>query len=328
MEKSILPRRSGPLLAVMAMGAALCPGAATAAGVTAGTLIQNNATATYTSGAAGGTIQSNTVTVRVDELLGVAVASLSSSPIATGSATAVLPFTITNTGNGSEAFKLTANPSVGGNPYDTVVQGIVIDINANGTYDPGIDQALTGGGQTTEITEDGALTVFVLVTLPAGATDTATSQIRLTAEAATGTGTPGTVIAGQGGGGGDAVVGSTGATANALASVTASLASVSLVKSAAIVDPFGGTAPVPGALVTYTIVASVSGTGEAETLHVTDTVPAGTTYQPGTLHLDATAMSDAADGDAGTASASGIDVALGTVAGGASHTIAFGVRIN
>jgi hypothetical protein len=39
-------------------------------------------------------------------------------------------------------------------------------------------------------------------------------------------------------------------------------------------------------------------------------------------------MSDAADGDAGTASASGIDVALGTVAGGASHTIAFGVRIN
>ena len=50
--------------------------AAHAAGVVAGTQIANTATATYDSGSASVSIQSNTVTVRVDELLNVAVTSL------------------------------------------------------------------------------------------------------------------------------------------------------------------------------------------------------------------------------------------------------------
>ena len=57
-------------------------------------------------------------------------------------------------------------------------------------------------------------------------------------------------------------------------------------------------------------------------------IPAGTTYQPGTLQLDAAALTDVADGDVGTASASGIDVGVGTVAGGSSHIVKFQVKIN
>ena len=89
------------------------------------------------------------------------------------------------------------------------------------------------------------------------------------------------------------------------------------------------TVAVPGATVTYTIVAHVTGSGTAEGVHVADVIPANTTYQAGTLTLNGTTLSDSVDGDAGTAGASGIDVALGNVTGGASDkTVSFKVKIN
>lgn len=299
-----------------------------ATGVTAGTLIENTASASYTSGATSGTVQSNTVTIKVDELLNVAVAGLTSSATASGSSPTVLAYSVTNTGNGAEQFNLTVTPSVTGNGFDAVVQSIVIDTNGNGTYDPGTDQVLAAGAATPTIASDASLTVFILVTLPSGATNTQTSQVRLTANAATGTGAPGTVITGAGAGGGDAVVGSSGASGNALDSLIASLGSMALVKSAVIADPFGGVKIVPGALVTYSLVATVSASGAVDNVHITDVIPAGTTYQAGSLKLAGSTLTDIADSDAGTASSSGIDVSLGTVPGSATKTVQFTVKIN
>lgn len=312
----------------LAIAIGLVPQAAQATGVTAGTLITNTASATYTSGAASGSVTSNTVSVKVDELLDVAVAGLTTTPLATGATNAVLEYRLTNTGNGSEAYKITVDPAVAGNNFDAVVQSIAIDSNGNGTYEPGTDAVLTSGSATPALAADGQLKVFVIVSLPAGATDGQTSQVRLTAEAVTGTGTPGTSFAGQGQGGGDAVVGASGGTANGLDSLVAALASVSLSKSASIVDPFGGAKIVPGSIVTYTLVATVSGSGQVNGLHVTDTYPSGTTYQAGTLKLDGSALSDASDADAGLANGTGIDVNLGTVTGGTTKTVKFDVKIN
>ncbi|MCY1673100.1 hypothetical protein OVA07_19010 [Novosphingobium sp. SL115] len=294
----------------------------------AGTLIENTATATYTSGSSGGTVTSNKVTVKVDELLDVAVATLSTTPSSASSAPAVLTYSVTNAGNGPEAFNLVANPQVSGNAFDGTVTAIVLDSNDNGVYDAGVDQVLTSGAATPALSPDGALKVFVLVTLPAGASDAQTSQVRLVASAVTGTGTPGSSFSGQGEGGGDAVVGLTTASANSLASLVASLANVALTKSAVIVDQFGTAKPVPGATVTYTIAANVTGSGSAEGLHIVDAIPAGTTYVPGSLKLDASALTDAADTDAGVGGTSGIDVALGTIAGGSTRTVNFAVTIN
>jgi len=62
---------------------------------------------------------------------------------------------------------------------------------------------------------------------------------------------------------------------------------------------------------------------------ITDVIPAGTTYAPGTLALDGSTLSDAADGDAGRASdADGINVSLGTVAGGTTRNVTFDVVID
>ena len=328
MTKQLSSRVATRTLALVSLGAVLVPGAAHATGVSAGTLIQNTASATYTSGASGGTVTSNTVSIKVDELLNVAVAGLTTTPAVAGQTSAVLEYSITNTGNGPEAFKLTADPAVPGNGFDAAIQSIVIDSNGNGVYDAGVDQVLAPGASTPLIAADGSLKVFVIVSLPAGASDGQTSQVKLTADAATGTGTPGAVFAGQGDGGGDAVVGSTGASSNANDNLIASLATVALAKSAVINDQFGGHQPVPGAVVTYTLSATVSGTGQAAGVHIIDAIPTGTTYQPSTLTLDAAPLTDANDVDAGQASASGVDVNLGTVNGGSTKTVTFNVKIN
>lgn len=319
------------LICPLALVAALCaatPSVSLAAGIDAGTLIQNTAQATYQTTSGTQTIDSNTVTVRVDELLDVSIASLDAGPVSTAPGAEVLTFEITNTGNGPEAFLLTANPAVAGNDFDTVIDAIAVDTNNNGVYDAGIDQILTGPETTAVLDPDATLTVFVLVTVPAGAADTDTSEVTLTAVAATGTGAPGTVFPGAGEAGSDAVVGANGAQASANGALIVGITTVSLVKSATVRDPFGGTAPVPGAVITYTISAVVTGSGSVDDLVVTDAFPAGTTYVTSSLALGGSALTDASGDDAGEASATGIAVDLGTVAGGTTQEITFDVSID
>lgn len=299
-----------------------------AAGIDAGTLIQNTAQASYDTAGGPQTIQSNTVSIRVDELLDVSVASLDAGPVAATPGSAVLAFTVTNTGNGPEAFRLAANPSVAGNDFDTTVDGIAVDTNGNGVYDVGVDQILTGPETTAVLDPDMSVTVFVLVTVPPTATDTQTSEITLDAQAVTGTGTPGTSFAGAGVGGADAIVGANGAQANANGGLLVGITTVALVKSALISDPFGGNAAVPGAVITFSISAVVTGSGSVSNLLVTDSFPAGASYRPGTLALGGSGLTDAAGDDAGEASATGISVDLGTVPGGTTRIITFDMTID
>lgn len=318
--------RTFALRTFAAFGVASLPSVTIAAGVPAGTLIENTARASYNTGGATQSLDSNTVTVKVDELLDVAVASKDASAISIASS-AALSFTITNTGNGSEAFVLTADPNVAGNGFATTVTSLAVDTNGNGVYDAGVDAMLANGGTSPSIDPDTPLTVFVLVTSP-GSADGTTSQVNLLAQAATGTGTPGTVFPGAGEGGGAAVVGSTGADDEARGSLVASAVSVALVKTATVSDPFGGTQPVPGARITFRIVATASGSGSANDLVITDAIPASTTYAANTLALDTTPLTDLADSDAGTASAAGISVNLGTTASGTSRAVTFDVIVN
>ena len=295
--------------------------------VDAGTIIQNTAQATYSTPDGPATITSNTVELAVDELLAVTLTSLDGGPIAATPGTETLTFELTNTGNGPEAFILTANPLIAGNDFDTTVDSIAVDTNGNGIYDPGVDQILTGP-ETTRLLDAGeAITVFVNVIVPNTVSDGEQSNIELTADAVTGTGAPGDTFPGQGEGGVDAVVGSGGATATASGSLLAGITTVELIKSQSVVDPFGGTTVVPGSVVTYTITANVSGSGSVDNFVVTDAFPAGTLYSAGSLTLGGAPLTDAAGDDAGETDASGITVDLGTVAAPSSQSITFQVEI-
>lgn len=318
-----------PLFATSLVALFTLSAPAFAAGVSAGTLIENTATATYDDGEGTRTVNSNTVTVRVDELLDVTVTSLDSGPIGAAPGEAVLTYEITNTGNGPEAFTLIANPAVAGNDFDTAITAIAVDTNGNGVYDPGVDEILTGPATTPVLASEEALTVFVIVEVPASVTDGQVSDIELTSEAVTGTGAPGTTFAGQGVDGGDAIVGTTGADGSATGSLAVGITTVDLAKSVILTDPFGGTGAVPGSIATFTITATVSGSGSVADLIITDAIPEGTTYSPGSLALDGTPLTDASGDDAGEASdASGISVDLGTVAGGSVQAITFDVIID
>ena len=82
---------------------------AQAVGTAAGDIISNTANATYNDpGGNPVSVPSNQVDIKVDELLDVTVASADPGDIVVtpGSTNRVLSFTVTNTGNGSEAFQI------------------------------------------------------------------------------------------------------------------------------------------------------------------------------------------------------------------------------
>ncbi|WP_291137387.1 hypothetical protein [Erythrobacter sp.] len=267
--------------------------------------------------------------MRVDELLDVTLTSLDSGALDAGPGDAVFAFELTNQGNGPESFGLIANAAVAGNDFDLVIDGLAFDTNGNGTYERGVDEIFPAPETTRVLAPGEALTVFVLATVPAGVADGSESDVELTANATTGTGAPGTLFAGAGDGGGDAIVGTTGASALALAQVRVGVASVELTKTVSLADPFGGSSAVPGSIATFTITANVSGSGAVDELVVSDAIPEGTSYAAGTLALDGATLSDTADADAGSASdADGISVDLGTVAAGTSRSITFDVIVN
>jgi uncharacterized repeat protein (TIGR01451 family) len=302
-----------------------------AEGTIAGSVLRNTATATYESPAGGqASVTSNTVSLTVDEVLGVTVSSADPGDVsaAAGATGQLLRFTVTNIGNGAERFQLVARANAGGDDFDPNVTEIVLDANGNGAYDAGIDTVYTAGSNDPELAPDASQTIFVRSTIPGSATDGQRGRVDLVATARTGSGAPGTVFAGQGQGGGNAIVGMSGGTAEDDGYYRVQQASVTFVKTAAVVDPFGQSSPMPGAVITYSLAVTIGGSGNIANLRITDTVPTGTTYRPGTLTLDGGALSDADDGDAGRFAAGGIAVNLGTVAAGTQHTVTFQVRID
>ena len=300
-----------------------------AAGTVAGTDIQNIASATYDTPTGPVTIQSNTVTIKVDELLDVTVAGtdpgdINTAPGATGN---VQTFRVTNTGNGGEAFRLTANANNGGDDFDPTLQQIVIDTNNNGIYDPGIDDVYAAGTNDPLLAPDESKVIFVVTATPAGVTNGNRANVSLTAAAVTGTGAPGTSFAGAGQGGGNAVVGTTGADGDASGFLLVQAATLSLMKSATLVDPLGGNRPVPGAIITYSLVATISGSGAINNLVISDPIPAGAQYQAASMTLEAAALTDAVDADAGNYNGTRIAVTAGNVPAGQTRTVTFRVVI-
>lgn len=329
--KSLALANKGVLAAMTAVSAALSAGPAGAAGTPAGTDITNLATATYELPSGDETsVDSNVVTLKVDELLDVTVAWADPGDVVTapGLTSQLLSFTVTNAGNGLEKFTLGTVANGGGDDFDPAVTAIYLDANGNSAFDAGVDTAYSAGSNDPELDPDESISVFVLSTIPATAQDGHRGRVDLTAVAITGSGAPGTSFAGQGQGGGDAVVGATGAEGEDDGYYRVARADISFVKSATVADPYGGTTKGPGAVITYTLTATVNGTGSLANLRVSDAVPAGTTYQAGTITLEGAALTDASDGDAGSFTGAGIAVGLGAVAAGSTRTITFKVKID
>ena len=300
----------------------------------AGTTINNTATASYDDAAGGGgraTVPSNTVSVRVDELIDVFVDNTDPDAITTrnGATKQVTTFVVTNTGNGPEAFRLDATGALTGDDFDPTDVLIYIDAPGGlaGQYDPG-DTLYTPGGNDPVLAQDGSVTVFVLANIPAAATNGQFGFVSLTATAATGTGAPGTVFAGAGANGGDAVIGASRARQSDTGRYNVAAATVALTKTQVILDPFGGSRAVPGSTITYTLAAAVTGSGSLTGLRISDDVPAGASYTANSVTLNGAAKTDAVDTDEAQVANRTVTVSLGTVPAGETRTVTFKVKVD
>lgn len=283
-----------------------------AEGVPAGTLIENTATVTFELDGTPTTVTSNTTALTVAELIDVAVSLLGSQRLVSADTEdqAIL-FRVVNTGNGSEGFSLAVNSAIGGDDFDPIPSTISIYFDTDGSGDlTAADEAYVPGVNDPVLAADASIDVLLLNNIPAGEANGAIGRSELVVVSLTGTDLPGTNFAGQGDGGVDAIIGTSEGSGTAVGEYLVSDVQISVVKNQAVLDQFGGSEPLPGATITYTISVQVSGSGIATGSVVSDEIPEFTSYVANSIQLDGSPLSDAVDADAGELNTAGSPVVV------------------
>lgn len=321
-------------------GAALAAscGPVWSAGTPAGTPIPNTAIVTYFAAAVPRSATSNTDILLVDERLDVSVVSndLANVSVSSPDSNAQLSFTVTNIGNGREPLELVVEV-VAGDDFDPTNRRIYLD-DGDGVFDSD-DVLYLFNGNDPVLDPDGAVVVFIVSDIPAGLSDGGVGSLGLRATAVTagaGGNPAGTVFPGAGDNGVDALTGFSTATALAQGNYIAAQVNASLMKSQTVANPGGGTAPSPGAVVTYRLTLTVASGPALDNARITDAIPSGTSYVADSITLDsgggAVTLSDAVDADVGRldtgANPDRIEVQLGTVPAGATRVVTFQVTVN
>ena len=308
--------------------------AAHGAGTPVGTVIENTASISFDLAGSTTTVQTNTTSLTVVERVDVIVTLQSGQVLVAANDTdRALLFTLTNSGNGSESFTLSIDNTDASDDFDPVASGsgIYFDTDGSGDFTVG-DQEYVAGTNDPVLAADQAIDVFLVNNIPGTVANGDVGRSRIVAISNTGTGAPGTVIAGGGDGGVDAVTGPTGGDSDATGEYIVSDVQLTATKSQVVNDQFGGNQPVPGATVTYTITVEVTGAGTATASAVSDAIPEFTSFVPGSIRLNASPLTDAAGDDAGeydAGSAPTVVVRLGdlTAADGV-QTVEFQVTID
>lgn len=292
---------------VMALMLALVSSVVFAAPPAAGTSIGNQASASYTDGSGvSRTVTSNTVQTVVQQVASLTLTANGAKSASVGS-TVYYPHTLTNTGNGSDSFALTA-VNAGGSAFN--LTGITLYAD-NGSGLP-TGPAITSTG----VLASGATFKFIAAgTVPGTATAGQTNNLTVAGASAF---TP-------------AVTAS-----NTDTTTVTSNAVINFTKSVSASSGAPGSGPY-----TYTLTYTNTGNSTAATVRVTDAVPAGLTYVPSSARwsvLGAAALSDGAGGVEGTApntivydynatTAGTVTATLAQVAAGQSGTISFQVTV-
>jgi len=315
-------------LAAVSLSSLLMFTGAHAAGTAANTDITNTATVNYTVGGVAQTaINSNTSTFKVDRKVNLSVAAGSATTTSPGATAVAVIYTVTNTGNDTDNFTLTA-ANVTGDNFDVSNIKIYRD-NGDGVFNAASDTLVSSA---VAFTADQSIKFFIVADIPLAATNGQNALAKLTATTSY-TATSGADTAGV-----DTVFADTGndGTENANNTYTIQTASLAVVKSAAVVnDPINGaTNPkaIPGATIEYTMTVTNSGSVAANAVTLTDSIPANTTYVANSMKLGAASLTDAADADGGTTTGSpvtSISVNAGAVSGsGGTATVKFRVTVN
>jgi uncharacterized repeat protein (TIGR01451 family) len=296
----------------------------------AGTSVTNTASVQYVDVGGNTLTQTASANFTVQQIVNVTVTWQNSSPVSVvdGANQQTLLFKVTNTGNGTDGFRLADSlQSPGGTSFNPTGCLIYFDTAGTGLYDPS-DVLYTAGSNDPVLAQNASIDMLVVCNIPAAAADTAKGEMRLAATSNTANGSFGAVNVGAGVGGVDAVVGATGGAANSDGLYQVHQFAVAYAKSAVVTAPGGGHQVVSGATIEYTLTVTPSGSATGSSLVVTDPVPANTTYVAGSLLLNGSAVS-APTGDYNVTTPGAVTVNLGNLAGTASaQVVKFQVTIN
>ena len=290
-------------LLLLPFGAGILATPAHAIGTRATTSITNQATVDYRD-VNNNSLQSlsNVVTTVVSQVAAVDVAPDNASNADPGDVV-YYAHVVTNNGNYDDTIDLTAVSSNG-----WTVQ-LYHDVNGNGAYDSGTDTLLTDTDadsvpDTGLIADDGTFLILVAVTVPTNAANNAVDTTTVTGTSSF----------------------DTNVSESATDTTTIQAPVLGVVKSVAPV----GNQP-PGTTLTYTIVVTNNGAGQANQVVMTDPIPANTTYVAGSITYNAAARTDAGgddNADYNVTNAGKVTVDVGTMAPSVVATITFQVTID
>lgn len=297
---------------------------ASAEGTGAGVLVPNSVTLEYSQSGLTRTAGA-TATFFVDELLDVSIISSDASSIGVlaGETAAVQQYTLTNLGNGTEAFRLTVNDAVAGDDFDSAFNALYLETNGSVGLQvgPGGDDLYVAGTNDPILLADEFLTVYVTADIPAGLIVDDVALLSLRAIGTTilvGSGTddpalPAFPVVGTsfpalgdpistGGGNVAATVGISYDIATPLFTAQNDFlvndVGLAITKTAfSVADPLGGNAVVPGSVVSYRVSVNLVGGGAAQSLVVTDPLPADLRYAPNSLSVVGLPAGEDADDD-------------------------------
>ncbi|HEU5179494.1 MAG TPA: hypothetical protein VFW45_01780 [Candidatus Polarisedimenticolia bacterium] len=286
----------------------------TALAAPAGQILVNRAEASHdVAGGASLTTVSNTVSTLLPPVSGVALTPDEAvvSGFVSPAAGIVRLFTLTNLANRDDSFRITA----AGVTAPASLTAIYFDLNASGVLDAG-DAPVTIGATSSPVLSPGGslgvLVVYSAIGLASGSlVNVSLACESLLSGSVNGLATDGAVIRDQVGGG-------------AIFSDPAAAGQPPL-KTA---DGAARTTAARGTEVQFEIAFANSGTATAANVVLSDPLPTGLAYVPGTLALDGIPLTDGADADAGEASAGSITVRWASVAPGETHRVAFRCRVD
>lgn len=319
----------------------LAAGTAGAAGTPAGTLITNTVSVSYVSGGAAHTATAGN-SFLVDRAINLVVTKNADAYTAPTSSNVALSFLVSNTSNTAMRFALSP-VSRATNTWTMNNVRIYRDNNGNGAWDAG-DTLYSDAGTFGDLATGASVTVLIVADAPGGLSIGQSAQYDLVATAVdAGTLNVSAQTAGPNTAGIDTVFLDTAGSAavdgtrdgkhSATGAFNISIAAlnVTLSKAVSVLDQWGGSLPIPGATLRYTITATTTGGGAANNVVISDPLPMNTVYIANSLRLNNTALTDAADtdaGDMGATTPNAVTVKLGNLTNSSpAQTIQFDVRI-
>lgn len=295
------------LLASTAMlGATFVSTNALAIGTEAGTAIQNTATVSFTRNGSSDSEQAS-VSFKVDEIINLNVtAANASNNITNGDQNAAITYTVTNTGNGPEAFKLFA--SIGAtNDLPLTASDLTVyyidTASSDGTFDPNNINENLYTGTDINILRDESITVYIVTDVPNGATLNSLTDLDLTVISQTeatgikaGDSAFGTVIPGAGTDSTNAIIAVDQGRDDATSELKVTtydpsqslevLINKTILGSSALINNSTTVTDqkIPGAMVTYFIKVTVNN-DTANALSISDIIPTDMTYVAESLRV-------------------------------------------